>query len=143
MSTAAGPSWGHHNSNESAMRKEDLDAMDFEELWLLHEELTKILAEKITAEKQELEKRLAQLNRPEQETTGVLDSSSRQPTRRKYPKVTPKYYNPLRPSETWSGRGKQPRWLAAALRSGHTLEEFKIPENTDTSEMNPRGQERS
>lgn len=37
------------------MRRQDLEAMDFEELWLLHEELTKILAEKITAEKRELE----------------------------------------------------------------------------------------
>ncbi|MGY2934962.1 hypothetical protein ACVWZ6_004564 [Bradyrhizobium sp. GM6.1] len=44
------------------MRRQDLEAMDFEELWLLHEELTKILAEKITVEKRELEKRLAQLN---------------------------------------------------------------------------------
>ena len=48
------------------MRRQDLEAMDFEELWLLHEELTKILAEKITAEKRELEKRLAQLNQPDQ-----------------------------------------------------------------------------
>lgn len=37
------------------MRRQDLEAMDFEELWLLHEELTKILAEKITVEKRELE----------------------------------------------------------------------------------------
>ena len=48
------------------MRRQDLEAMDFEELWLLHEELTKILAEKITVEKRELEKRLAQLNQPDQ-----------------------------------------------------------------------------
>jgi DNA-binding protein H-NS len=43
--------------------------------------------------------------------------------RRKYPKVLPKYCNPLVPSETWSGRGKRPRWLVAALKTGH---EFKI-----------------
>jgi DNA-binding protein H-NS len=34
----------------------DLDAMDFDELWLVHEELTKLLAEKISAEKQKLER---------------------------------------------------------------------------------------
>ena len=44
------------------MRKLDLEDMDFDELWLVHEELTKILAEKIGAEKLELEKRLAQQN---------------------------------------------------------------------------------
>ena len=48
------------------MIRTDLETMDFNELWLLHEELTKILSEKITAEKLELEKRLAQLNPPEQ-----------------------------------------------------------------------------
>jgi len=125
------------NGDGSAMRRQDLEAMDFEELWLLHEELTKILAEKITAEKQELEKRLAQLNRPDQlgETeTGPVETRTGQPPRRKYPKVVPKYFNPLQPTETWSGRGKQPRWLVAALQSGHTLEEFRIPENRESSD---------
>ncbi len=32
------------NSDKSEMRKLALDATDFDELWLLHEELTKILA---------------------------------------------------------------------------------------------------
>ena len=42
------------NSHESAMRKPDLEAMELDELWLIHEELTKILSEKIAAEKSEL-----------------------------------------------------------------------------------------
>ncbi len=29
-----------------------------------------------------------------------------------------KYRNPANPSDTWSGRGRQPRWFAAALASG-------------------------
>jgi DNA-binding protein H-NS len=101
------------------MPKLDLDTMQFDELWLWHEELTKILSEKITAEKLELEKRLAQLNRPVQTMTNL-------PPRRKYPRVLPKYCNPTAPTETWSGRGKQPRWLVAALQSGHKLEDFRI-----------------
>lgn len=118
--------------------------MDFEELWLLHEELTKILAEKITAEKRELEKRLAQLNQPDQfagAERGTAETG--QPARRKYPKVAPKYVNPLQPTETWSGRGKRPRWLVAALQSGHTLEEFKIRENGEPTERNAGGREHS
>lgn len=111
------------------MRKLDLETMDFDELWLLHEELTKILSEKITAEKLELEKRLAQLNRAEK--IGEAGAPASEPAaerapRRKYPKVLPKYYNPESPTETWSGRGKQPRWLVTALKSGHSLDEFKI-----------------
>ena len=30
------------------------------------------------------------------------------------------------PSETWAGRGLRPRWLAAALKAGHKIEEFLI-----------------
>jgi len=111
------------------MRKLDLEAMDFDELWLLHEELTKILSEKISAEKLELEKRLAQLNPVERiDNTGISSAEPRtdRAPRRKYPKVLPKYSNPSEPGETWSGRGKQPRWLVAALQSGHKLEDFLI-----------------
>ncbi|AMA61179.1 H-NS histone family protein [Bradyrhizobium sp. CCGE-LA001] len=125
------------------MRRQDLEAMGFEELWLLHEELTKILAEKITAEKRELEKRLAQLNQPDQfgdSESAATETGAGQPQpRRKYPKVLPKYCNPLQPTETWSGRGKQPRWLVAALQSGHTLDEFKIRENGDSPDRNAGG----
>src|SRR5690348_8571794 len=111
-------------SVESAMGNMDLESMEFEELWLLHERLTGILSEKITAEKLELEKRLAQLN-PLQLAV-EMDRMATGKRRRKYPKVLPKYFNPKVPTEKWSGRGKQPRWLVAALRSGHKLEEFRI-----------------
>ncbi len=112
------------------MRKSDLETMTFDELWLLHEEITKILSERITAEKLELEKRLAQLNPPEpmQDSAGSEPGAER--PRRRYPRVPPKYCNPMEPTETWSGRGKQPRWLVAALQSGRKLEEFRI-ENSD------------
>ena len=51
------------------MPKLDVEHMDFNELWLLHEELTRILAKKISAEKSKLEQRLAQLSLGE--TAGV------------------------------------------------------------------------
>jgi DNA-binding protein H-NS len=34
----------------------------------------------------------------------------------------PEYRNPQTPSETWSGRGKQPRWLTAAIKTGRKIE---------------------
>src|SRR3954469_6547125 len=34
--------------------------------------------------------------------------------------VAPKYRNPADRSQTWSGRGRQPRWFKAALRKGKT-----------------------
>lgn len=47
-------------------------------------------------------------------------------TRKPLGKVAPKYRNPSNPAETWSGRGKQPRWLAAYTGSGRSVDEFLI-----------------
>jgi DNA-binding protein H-NS len=41
-------------------------------------------------------------------------------------KVAPKYRNPDNPSETWTGRGRQPRWLAAKLSKGGKIADFTI-----------------
>ena len=45
---------------------------------------------------------------------------------RKLGKVPPKYRNPDNPQETWTGRGRQPRWLAALTAEGRQVEEFLI-----------------
>ncbi len=100
------------------------EEMEFDDLLSLHEEITKILSDKITAEKRELEKRLAKLNQAQAIGKTSRASNDRGP-RRKYAKVLPKYRNPAS-METWSGRGKQPRWLIAALEAGHKIEEFEI-----------------
>jgi len=39
-------------------------------------------------------------------------------------KVAPKYRGPG--GETWAGRGATPRWLAALLEEGHSIDEFLI-----------------
>ena len=41
-------------------------------------------------------------------------------------KVPPKYRNPADPSQTWAGRGQQPKWLAAETAKGRSLDEFLI-----------------
>ena len=41
-------------------------------------------------------------------------------------KVPPKYRNPADPSQTWAGRGQQPKWLAAETAKGRPLDEFLI-----------------
>ncbi len=45
---------------------------------------------------------------------------------RKLGKVPPKYRNPANKTETWTGRGKQPRWLAAQVKKGKKVEDFLI-----------------
>jgi DNA-binding protein H-NS len=96
------------------MKDRDLALMSAEELWALHEKIRVLLSTKLDAEKHQLERRLAQLN----------GHGDRQ--RRPYPKVHPKYRNPERPLETWSGRGMQPQWVRAQLRSGKKFDDLLI-----------------
>ncbi len=41
-------------------------------------------------------------------------------------KVPPKYRNPDNATETWAGRGQQPRWLAAEVAKGRRVEDYLI-----------------
>jgi DNA-binding protein H-NS len=94
------------------MKDKNLSMMSAEELWALHGKICAILSAKLDAEMHQLDRRLAQLN-------GHSDKQ-----RRPYPKVLPKYQNPERPSETWSGRGRQPHWVGAQLRSGKKVDDL-------------------
>jgi DNA-binding protein H-NS len=112
------------------MEKLDLEAMPLDDLWALHEQISTVLSKRILAEKRQLEDRLSQLNRGKvagaSAVPNVKSSKPNTKPRRPYPTVFPKYQNPAEPSETWSGRGKQPRWLKSALNAGGTIEDFKI-----------------
>jgi len=118
-------------------KKIDLDAMSVDEMWRLHEKIGQVLSVRLTSEKRELEKRLAQLRRENEMNPASTEAMDVSRERRKYPRVYPKYRNPNEPSETWSGRGKQPRWLVAALKTGHRIEEFMISK-AETDEENAR-----
>lgn len=107
------------------MKSDDLKLMSTDELWALHVEITAVLTPKIYAEKSQLEQRLQKLL-----ANNALDKPAPR-ERRPYPQVFPKYRNPKEPYETWTGRGKQPRWLAAQLRSGKKLDDFRIQPSSD------------
>ncbi|MEE2860355.1 MAG: H-NS histone family protein [Paracoccus sp. (in: a-proteobacteria)] len=40
--------------------------------------------------------------------------------------VAPKYANPDDPTMTWTGRGRQPKWVKDMLQSGKQLEDLAI-----------------
>jgi DNA-binding protein H-NS len=100
------------------MKDRHLSEQSIDELWALHEEVIRILSSKMADEKALLEKRLKELQQ------SAARSAER--AKRPYPPVHPKYRNPARPSETWAGRGKQPRWVSAALKRGKRLEDLRI-----------------
>ena len=106
------------------MKRCDFKSMSADQLWILHEKITATLAARITAEKAQLDQRLCQLN---QGVGSKTDDAHINRARRPYPKVFAKFQNPARPSETWAGRGRQPRWLTAQLNSGTGIDDFRIP----------------
>jgi DNA-binding protein H-NS len=91
-------------------KKIELEPMSLDELWALHEEISAILSTRITAEKHELEKRLAVLGGGVTVgKSGDLRPGQAGKARRKYPRVLPKYRNPQ-----------------TSMKSGHKIEEFQI-----------------
>ncbi|MGR3466501.1 MAG: H-NS histone family protein [Shimia sp.] len=38
----------------------------------------------------------------------------------------PKFRNPSDPSQTWTGRGRQPNWVKEAISSGKSMDDLKI-----------------
>jgi DNA-binding protein H-NS len=91
------------------------ESMSVEALWFLHEQVASVLVRKIADEKARLDQRLRRLK---------FDAAST--PKRPHRRVFPKYQNPAHPDETWSGRGRKPRWLMAQLRSGRKLDDFLI-----------------
>ena len=127
------------------MNRDDFKSMSTDELWALYEEISSRLAAALIAEKNVLENRLKRLQRGIETHRATRNARSSNPKssnprssdikssgikstreRRPYPAVAPKYRNPEQPSETWAGRGRKPRWLAAQLKSGKRIEDFRI-----------------
>ena len=104
------------------MKKLDLDRLSREELLQLRKDVDKALKDFETRRKQEaaaaLEAKAKEMGFTLAELTGT---SKRRKT------ATPaKYRHPENPELTWSGRGRQPRWIKEALDNGQSLDDFLI-----------------
>jgi DNA-binding protein H-NS len=55
------------------------------------------------------------------ELTGAPSTAKRNGT-----KNPARYRNPANPTETWSGRGRRPRWVNDAAAAGRALSDFEI-----------------
>ena len=118
------------------MKLTEFELMSIDELWALHLEIDVVLTRKISAKTNELDQRLRLL------VSGVSEVKIER-ERRPYPRVLPKYQNPEKSSETWAGRGKQPRWVTAQLRSGKTLQDLQIRSNRLIGKSRTRSRRKS
>jgi DNA-binding protein H-NS len=56
----------------------------------------------------------------------LLASVVKKPAADKTDKIQRQYMNPVDSSQTWSGRGRQPKWIVDGLAKGKTLDDFRI-----------------
>ena len=105
------------------MARINVDKMSLQELVALQPRLEEAIAEARQRERSEIKEKIAALAAGSGFSVSELFGTVRG---LKGSKVAPKYMNPDNRSETWSGRGRQPRWLVAKLAEGAKLEQFKI-----------------
>ena len=115
------------------MKALNLKQFSVDDLLVLRDRVNAMLASRVDRERRELQSRLNRLQRfkaatatPSKASANAVEKPAKKKTRKPIGKVAPKYRNPDKPSETWAGRGLQPRWLSAALKAGQKIEDFQI-----------------
>ncbi len=100
----------------------DLNSLSLKELKDLQAQVTKAIASYEDRKKREalaeLEEKAREMGFSLAELTGVA------PVGRKRAPAAAKYANPANQSDTWSGRGRKPRWFEAALAAGKSPEDL-------------------
>lgn len=101
----------------------DINALSLKELKDLQSQVARAIASYEDRKKKEavaeLEDRARQMGFTLAELLGTA------PVRKRAP-ASAKYANPANPSETWSGRGRKPRWFEAALAEGKSPEDMAV-----------------
>lgn len=101
----------------------DINALSLKELKDLQSQVARAIASYEDRKKKEavaeLEDRARQMGFTLAELLGTA------PVRKRAP-ASAKYANPANPSETWSGRGRKPRWFEAALAEGKSPEDLAV-----------------
>src|ERR1700674_4460105 len=99
----------------------NLKTMSVDRLMDLRDRVAAALNAKVIEQRQTLESELAKLSRFQSGVRSKVGVG-----RGAWGKVAPKYCNPENPAEPWAGRGLKPRWVTAAIKAGHKLDDFLI-----------------
>jgi DNA-binding protein H-NS len=104
----------------------NIDKMALKDLRELENRVAAAIVRAQEREKADLKARIEELASEAGMTVQEIYGSGRGRGAGKGGKVAVKYMNPDNKSETWTGRGRQPRWLAAKLSKGAKLADFSI-----------------
>ncbi len=101
----------------------DVNSMSLKELKELHTQTARAIA---TFEDRRKKEVMAALDERAREMGFSLAEVMGTATTRKRSPAVAKYANPADASETWSGRGRKPRWFEAALKSGKSPDDMAV-----------------
>jgi DNA-binding protein H-NS len=101
----------------------DLNALSLKELKDLQSQVAKAIAGFEDRRKRETLAELEEIARAKGFSLSELTGA---PAPRKRSPSTAKYANPANKSDTWSGRGRKPRWFSEALAKGKKPEDMAI-----------------
>lgn len=102
-----------------------LDNMSYADLKAIAPIVSIKIAEREKAEKNAVKVELAALAKSKGFEMADLYGDAPKVTKEKKT-VPPKYRNPADAAQTWTGRGRKPKWVVEALASGGTLDDFLI-----------------
>jgi DNA-binding protein H-NS len=101
----------------------DLNKMSLKELKDLQSQVNKAVSSFEDRRRKEALAEIEEIARAKGFSLSELTGST---APRKRAPATAKYANPADATDTWSGRGRKPRWVEAALKSGKTLADLSI-----------------
>ncbi|AWD22024.1 H-NS family nucleoid-associated regulatory protein [Fuscovulum blasticum] len=101
----------------------DFHSLSLKELKDIQSQVAKAIA---SFEDRVKKKALAELHEKARELGFSLEELTGTPVARKRTPSSAKYANPANPTDTWTGRGRKPRWFAEALAKGKRPEDMAI-----------------
>ena len=102
----------------------ELDDLSLDELKVLHARVAKAISSFVERKKAEALKELD--NKARELGFSLAELTGAAPAQRKRAPAGAKYANPANSADTWSGRGRKPRWFVEALASGKSPDDLLI-----------------
>ena len=102
-----------------------LDKMSLADLKAAAPMIAQKIAEREDDEKDAVKAELAELAKSKGFEMADLFGNAPKAAKERKP-VAPKYRNPADGSQTWTGRGRKPKWVTEALDAGGSMDDFLI-----------------
>lgn len=101
----------------------NLDDLSLKELKALQTQIAKAIA---TFDERRKRNALSELEEKARQYGFTLAELTGTTVPRKRASPGPKFVNPDNPAETWSGRGRKPRWFESALEAGKSVDDLRV-----------------